>query len=395
MGNRNNDIRVSYTLADTYFGSVTRNTYNIVLARNRVASDDPYWKQKILAGEGATNSMTCKLDRIHFKSGRSSHVLLAGPNIGKYEYSTNLGWSPYMPPEVSGSEGPFVDARNEAAVKIRQKIREEYNSFAGASFLAEARDALHQIRHPAEAMFNLTHNFAKKNRKHRGKTGKAFQKAIGGSWLELQFGLLPLADDVSSIADSFLARYVEPKTVHIKAMGRGESSSSGVSVNGGTDILLDYAEDQTLKVWVLSHAGVARQIDTDKGDFNSLRNRLGLTSSDIIPAIWEALPWSFFIDYFSNVGDILSASMVSTANVKWAFTTTRSIKTFERKILRVRGRDTTQIGSCKMISAPAHLASRTKVVRAAGDLPFPVLRFSLPVSTKKFANLAALAAIVF
>jgi hypothetical protein len=43
----------------------------------------------------------------------------------------------------------------------------------------------------------------------------------------------------------------------------------------------------------------------------------GLSPEEFVPTVWELLPWSFLVDYFTNIGDILEAGATDTSTVAW------------------------------------------------------------------------------
>lgn len=113
----------------------------------------------------------------------------------------------------------------------------------------------------------------------------------------------------------------------------------------------------------------------------------------MIPTAWEMLPWSFLIDYVSNIGDVISANLVSMENVAWVY-----------KVTRRSARKSTNLLGSKGYIKPAdayywkfdsgsdyrETSSIVEVKREAASIPFGELRFSLPEKESQFKNMAAL-----
>lgn len=48
-----------------------------------------------------------------------------------------------------------------------------------------------------------------------------------------------------------------------------------------------------------------------------LQGNLGLNLQDVAPALWEITSFSWLVDYFSNIGEIIEAGTTDTRTVKW------------------------------------------------------------------------------
>jgi hypothetical protein len=117
----------------------------------------------------------------------------------------------------------------------------------------------------------------------------------------------------------------------------------------------------------------------------------GFDPLQIIPTAWELLPWSFLIDYFSNIGDVLETAVVSRSNIAW----TNVSEIVEQKIQvysTVAGKGF-QIGDDVEVDGKPSTAIR--VLRTVnrfqpGSLGIPAIQLELPGRPAQFANMTAL-----
>ena len=135
---------------------------------------------------------------------------------------------------------------------------------------------------------------------------------------------------------------------------------------------------------------VKRQVQAPQVDALS---HFGFTPSEFIPTAWELLPWSFLIDYFVNIGDVIQANIVSLSDLAWA---NRSDVTAKKHIAvssPFTAKEYAGLWNCKYAGgdgSTAILESRkwsrsTNVAIGLGEL-----RFQLPGIWAPWANMTAL-----
>jgi hypothetical protein len=201
--------------------------------------------------------------------------------------------------------------------------------------------------------------------------------------LEFAFGIQPLLSDVRDHAEA-AARF-SSDSVHTKVRGYGNSiASASVSVTYVTPGANTPGLTTTKNVQraeVINRAGMRFTSEAMTfGTPERLRSLLGFKLEDFVPTVWNLLPYSFLVDYFSNVGDLLSAITTDTSGVTWTCTT--DVQTSERN---VQGRAAVELitnSDGKSYSGGGSLGGllieRKSVFRRNAGLGVPTPEFKIP-----------------
>lgn len=190
------------------------------------------------------------------------------------------------------------------------------------NFLYELKDVPDMLRHAADRAHRL-HNKMSKHHLHitQRKMPKLLAKyGVGEDFLNYYFGWLPFFSDLGSILElsefteqqKALQRKIKNRTLKTYgSLGIRESSTtqSGVVLQSywklinGTIRTETSGESWFTADWNVDLVRFGEALNGDTRIF--LKNALGL--DEPIPLIlWEALPWSWFIDWFANVGSIIA-----------------------------------------------------------------------------------------
>jgi len=226
---------------------------------------------------------------------------------------------------------------NLAKQKFVSRARQAISPFQGGVFLGELKEAIHLVRHPASALFHgVTHGYPsavtkrlrglKKYRDfHSTRSLRQASKIISETWLEYSFGWRPLISDVQSGAEA-LARFVTQSdtiqivTAHAKSRDSDGSGFQNTRVQAGfSNLTYSYNVQQWTETecWMYGGADISSGLNTE-----SASRLAGLQWADVIPTVWELIPYSFLVDYFSNVGDVISGATFCTSRLTyWGLST--------------------------------------------------------------------------
>jgi hypothetical protein len=291
------------------------------------------------------------------------------------------------------------EADNAARTSYFSRCYAVESRFQGGTFLGELRETLRMIRSPASALRQGVSRYLNTvtKRCRRAKTKRDVTKAVSGTWLEYQYGWRPLFSDIDEgiRALAQLNRQRNPFEM-VVATGQAKAFSQVSGFNAGT----------------ISAVGVWKRIvrlDTVTvtyrgnvfGTFGApdASYLLGLRPRDFFPTVWNLIPYSFLVDYFTNIGDVISSASYVGARTAWTSKTIRSqCKVYPEGVVRLPGPDNsgsyTYDRGGSVGSAELSWTEFERIPSVSVDIPSLELRVP-GVGSLKWANIAALGAQFF
>ena len=356
------------------------------------------WKRRIAQGKNATT---------YFRASESSysclpseqHVagIVQAPPLSQatpYWRNSNGIWHhgiasiPALPPL-----GDQTKASNIAATKFTKKLESTMTAFQGGVFMGELMETLHMIRNPAKALRQRIEDYTQTLRKHRGRLMRTPSsnrlRFLSDTWLEYAFGWAPLLhdlDDARHVLDkrqNQLLQTLQP----VHAVGRVQSTSfapASQTTNSLNIFCTNRATFDTLQVYsgaVKSVADASNLIDS---------SAMGMSARNFFPTLWEVMPYSFMIDYFSNIGEVIQGWSNQTVSLAWGRDSKVRSTTYESTGVYFK---TSLPVTWWNITIGGKTIARNKVVSRDAMLtaPVPSIQFELPGFGRKWINLSALA----
>lgn len=303
-----------------------------------------------------------------------------------------------LPPPYDPSIDNDVDA--EALRRLWSKLREADHQFQGGVFLGELHQTIDMLLHPAKTLQKGIASYLNsvKKRVKRVRNPKNISKVIGDTWLEYSFGWKPLLADIDDAAHA-AARIVQNiPQVRFHAYADGQSSSEVKSAPSALFIIFD-KRSVTRRFYGLRYYGALSPMAEDtQGNIISSAIRVqkmaGFDLLSFVPTIWELVPWSFLIDYFANVGDLLNQMSTDTSKIKWLCRSRK--RTSELSHICANDPAATQAswGSTKIsVSGPTSIsaAKNTQFIRETNfTIPLQEFRVRFDLRWKQVANIGAL-----
>jgi len=301
--------------------------------------------------------------------------------------------TPYPPSAFNAGGVPVGSAANDAAGAWYSNVRDAMSTFKGSTFAAEANEARHMMYDRATKMLSLIPPFQSRLRKrwNTRRTKKGKLKTLADSWLELQFGWLPLASDISDAASALNNPQLE--VVHVSSGWKRNSADDpnyfGDSV-GGIGIGQVIRETRARTEYAVRYIGqvYARSL----GQASAVQD-FGLGVREFFPTIYEVIPWSFAVDYFTNLGKIINAVSYASVDVAWVNMQIQESRTITHTVRGSISPLFVLYDKNQAINIPSQAISKaisyTRIATGV-SVPVPGLTFKLP-SLKQGLNLAALA----
>lgn len=395
------------------------------LSGTRTGENVADWRKKIKRGESAASPYSLDMYRyLERTPGEASAVynpvpVPNDPHNQITQYWSGFGSAP--PATLSHISGNHNEAEAMALSQLYRKIDSELSALNSAAVVAEFGDVIRQFGHPFKAIVRLTErriNLLAKARKGLSGTEaqkrQKFEKIVADTYLEYAFGLAPLISDTRKIAEALSKFNHESSDEFQNDEFTGHfPRRSKVTGSGTTTKVTSTVDDPS----IISSSYLVYKTTTRKVTEYRVRYTVGLNSSQVaaygtnarliqilgfdpakwVPAVWEAVPWSFLVDYFSNVGDILQAGATNTSGVTWiskavttrttlhAYSIIDSTLTYNR--IMAFGAYSGGGGG----SGGSYVLLRTTFVRTVpAQLSIPSLTVTLPVDAVKYVNMAAL-----
>jgi len=314
--------RSSYTYTDAANNTIIVLGGDIKkLVRTRTGDSLRGWQDRIRLQQNATTALVGDYtdmkgeDRVSWVLTHDN--LFIAPNSDDIRIRTFKGYvSPLISIDAS-SIGTSV-ASNRAAIAFLKKARAVQSEFSSPTFLGEFKQTLGMLRKPGEGLRNILGSYLNKVKNLKQKQPKNWKKNLSSTWLESVFGWAPLASDLKNGYEAY-SNFVKERDrdqVIISAMGiEKDSVSESHSVQNINGFNVIHNIQVIDKAFVRYRGAIIRRVDATLRDKLA---RVGFNPQEFIPTAWELLPWSFLVDYFSNIGDVLAADAFVRADLAWA-----------------------------------------------------------------------------
>lgn len=353
------------------------------------------WRERIALGLSATTALEGTSTLRMEMQGGSITARFGYPYVICHQYGDLFSIQAGVP---SASTGLDAIAERKAASKFLSKYIAATNTWRGGNFMAEIRETIQMLRHPSKLLYHKVWEYAGSFRKFRNVKRlkrKHVADYIADTWLGFVFGVKPLIADCND-AGKALERIKNGSghdTMRISGYGDNRFMDKTIfahSVPPGAQSLNNFFAHYSVKHQTCRYYGALKAQPADR---YTAFEQAGFTVFDIVPAAYEAMPWSFFLDYFGNINEILDSCKLWTADFAWVNRTIRNSTALTQKdIFHVPVPGNLECS----ISGGRFYALARYVKRSTSAIPYPSFHFKMPGSdSAKWLNIAALAEQIF
>ena len=325
-------------------------TYNQSETKSRSSVKD--WKTRLRNGQDASTPYSRSSDLMTARSSGTFRVTRrfnVGPQWGQTRTATSSGFPELASVILDPTTYLVVPTKNENLAKTRfaAKVREFEGKWQAGAFAGEIGKTVRALRNPLKSLREGIHGYLGNVKKLaqrpltytrysraygdvlRNRQREALSRALTGTYLEWKFGMTPLLYDMVDAQKAF-HHIVERPHVDLDRISASSEWSyklppteyaGGSAVQmygphpwGGYGVYGDIRTTRTLHVsGRVAYSGALSADLSVPGVLPTLK----LLPRDFVPTIWQLLPWSWAIDYFANVGDMLDVLSTSFGALVW------------------------------------------------------------------------------
>lgn len=315
------------------------------------------------------------------------------------EYSTRFGFMNSGVQNFGGSSGSLPtlsivadDAAKAMALKYYNKeINEIFSPFSSQIFAGEIKETLSLLLNPTKSLRRLYESIYLRKAGFDKLPNDDRVKAIASLWLEFRLGAMPLINDINSVLQILEGK---AKRGFVKAYGEHKSVMKSTV--------------ETVPTWTAAHrhsviwerhvqyflkAGITQELLSYHKDLKEYLDADFASTASFAGTLYELAPFSWLLDYFVNIGDIISS--LQNIQTKTNFTvqtrvvTYRETRTWDRsEFVRMN----TQFRDIKLERNihPTMITTRRRVDRSVIGSVIPPINFTVPCTPTQVANTIAL-----
>lgn len=355
-------------------------------------SENPNWRRIIAQGGNATTELSASRSSIGQATFDMNVTYPAAGSNGQ------LAWERVTKDILcypGGLSANAIAANNRAISSLHKQIQGQTTKFDGMVALGELRESVNMLKSPLSALrTGITNYQSSVIRYSKGRSINELNRMITGTYLEAVFGWRPFIKDINNLVKAIGELRKKLPSTRITAYGNDSvssvASSAGVFGTRGAFLLNEIQNTDDSVRYIVGYRPENLNFDP------SLAAIFGFSPERFVPSVWALLPYSWAVDYFSNVGGIINA--MSTIYYKPSFIVRTEVVVKGRTLnyspdsSRVKSLLGTDNVSISGGSATAYSMLRTVSRTIPSGIPMPAFQVGLPTHASSWVNLAAVLA---
>jgi hypothetical protein len=279
-----------------------------------------------------------------------------------------------------------------------KKARDKFDSLNESTILATSLQTINGILHPLQGIQDFLKSFTQKVVRSNGgkrRRVKEVEKAIASTWIEWNFGWAPLLADLDTATVEFerkLFNLNEVRTTHRSVLQEQIEYEQNVKLG---NLAMNIEQRALMSETLFVKVAVSQYLNETAADrLSNPINKL----YEFVPTVWEVVPWSFFIDYFIPIGNMIDNTFARRyLSLQYAYETVKQTLEIDVKNLPRPFTATTLVGKhLSRLPVQGNSGSLKLKFESCTRTPIDVdlirldTRVKLPDYWKQIANMAAL-----
>jgi len=268
---------------------------------------------------------------------------------------------------MNGNQVPDTSVQDIALKRIKAKISNDLKQFKSLVPLAELKETRGLLKQVVNATSGVLGSLLEIKR-----NPKRGLKAAADAWLTFSFGVSPTISDINGAVNS-IGSYLNREDLAIRHYGYANSHKSNVyhttnaggPTNGGI-----WSKSGRVDFDFRSSYSAGFRIPMKSNNQYGVDDHFGLSFGQLPSTLWELVPYSWVIDYFTTMGSFLEDNFETSPVPFYACRSDKTTVSFVSQII-----DWTYSGKKSWTASP----SKAKYVRFTRTplslLPSRTLRF--------------------
>jgi hypothetical protein len=292
---------------------------------------------------------------------------------------------------------PSEEIDNRALVAFLKKCKAAQKKISSGVVLGELKETLHLIKKPASSLRELVTSYVSACRRGtRGASPSATLRHLRSQWLEFSFGARPLVSDLNGGLEALLKHYYDLPSAYVYQHSFTPFSAHSDTIYHSlwSQFIPVFMDRITYRKYGRKIVGKVRLMTT--GTVGPIVETLGLTLPDFFPTVYQLIPYSFLVDYFTNIGDILEAASFNRLDLIWHCDVRYEKAVRTVSIKPNRPSDLFGVPVVDYSVSPSTWTQQFEnFTRSADVLGVPYLGTRIPGNWSQFLNIGALASLRF